>query len=285
VNPLRSIWIALALMVVSPLALAQTASEAGESAGENPLAELNWIEGPTEVTVLGQAKLKVPEGYVYLDREDTVRFQELMQNISSGNETVLAPMDLGWFALFEFDESGYVKDDEAIDKDAVLKSVRDGTEASNPERRRRGWGEMHVVGWKVEPHYDTTTKRLEWAIIGRSDDGDTINFNTRLLGRKGVMSVVLVASPEDLDAATVAFKDSLTGFEYLSGQRYADVQEGDKIAEYGLAALIAGGAAAVATKKGFWGVLAGFFAAAWKFIGVALVALGAWFRSLFKKKE
>ena len=77
----------------------------------------------------------------------------------------------------------------------------------------------------------------------------------------------------------------LTGFQYLPGETYADVQEGDKIAEYGLAALIAGGAAAVATKKGFWAVLAGFFATAWKFIAAAVVGLGAWFKSLFKKKE
>ena len=96
---------------------------------------------------------------------------------------------------------------------------------------------------------------------------------------------MLVASNEDLDAATAEFKKVLTGFEYQSGQRYADVQEGDKIAEYGLAALIAGGAAAVATKKGFWGVLAGFFAAAWKFIIAGVLAIGAWARSLFKKKE
>ena len=283
-KPLTSAWIALAFSLVCPMALAQATSEP-ENAGDNPLAQLNWIEGPTDVTVLGQATLTVPAGYVYLERADTAKFQELLHNMGSGNETMLAPADLGWFALFEFEDSGYVKDNETIDKDAVLKSVRDGTEAANVERRKRGWGEMHVVGWKFEPHYDTTTKRLEWAIIGRSDNGETINFNTRLLGRKGVMSAVLVASPEDLDLATAAFKDTLTGFEYLSGQRYADVQEGDKIAEYGLAALIAGGAAAVATKKGFWGVLAGFFAAAWKFIGVAVLAVGAWFRSLFKKKE
>ena len=277
-------WIFCVLVLVGGAALAQDAPEAATQQ-DNPFAKLHWIQGPTEVTVAGQAKLAVPEGYVYLDPAETAKFQELIENPSNGKESLIAPDDLNWFALFEFGAVGYVKDDEKINATELLQSVKEGTEASNAERRKRGWGELHVVGWKFEPHYDTQTKRLEWAIIGRSDDGETINFNTRLLGRKGVMSVVLVADNETLDAATADFKQVLTGFEYLPGERYADVQEGDKIAEYGLAALIAGGAAAVATKKGFWAVLAGFFATAWKFLAALVVGLGAWVKSLFSKKE
>ena len=163
---------------------------------ENPFAKLHWIQGPTEVTVAGQAKLAVPEGYVYLDPAETTKFQELIQNPSNGKESLIAPDDLHWFALFEFGDVGYVKDDEKIDAAAILKSVQQGTEASNEERRKRGWAEMHVTGWKFEPRYDTQTKRLEWAIIGQSDGEESINFNTRLLGRKGVTSAVLVADNE-----------------------------------------------------------------------------------------
>ena len=277
-------WIVCVLVLVGGAALAQDTPEAAPQQ-DNPFAKLHWIQGPTEVTVAGQAKLAVPEGYVYLEPAEAKKFAELTENPSEGKESLIAPDDLHWFAVFEFGDVGYVKDDEKIDAAAILKSVQEGTEASNEERRRRGWAEMHVTGWKFEPRYDTDTKRLEWAIIGKSDGGESINFNTRLLGRKGVTSAVLVASNEDLDAATADFKQVLTGFEYLPGERYADVQEGDKIAEYGLAALIAGGAAAVATKKGFWAVLAGFFATAWKFIAAAVVALGAWVKSLFKKRE
>ena len=277
-------WTALVLMLVGQIASAQ-GNSGSPSAEENPLAKLKWIVGPAEVTVAGQAKLAVPEGYVYLEPPEAKKFADLSQNPSDGTESLIAPDDLRWFAVFEFADVGYVKDDETIDAAAILKSVQDGTEASNTERRSRGWPEMHVTGWKFEPRYDTSTKRLEWAIVGESEGESSINFNTRLLGRKGVTSAVLVASNEDLDAATAEFKKVLTGFEYQSGQRYADVQEGDKIAEYGLAALIAGGAAAVATKKGFWGVLAGFFAAAWKFVIAGVLAIGAWARSLFKKKE
>lgn len=270
-------WLAVFFLVLtSTAAIGQEAADSAEA--ENPLAKLNWIEGPTDVTVAGQATLRVPEGYVYLEPAETVKFQEIVQNPSNGRESMIAPADLNWFGIFEFEEVGFVKDDEKIDAGEILASIRSGTEASNEERRKRGWNELHVVGWKFEPRYDTGTNRLEWAIVGESGGETSVNFNTRLLGRKGVTSAVLVASEEDLDVATADFKQVLTGFTYLSGQRYADVKEGDKIAEYGLAALIAGGGAAVAAKSG---VLKGL----WKFIALAGAAAVAGLGKLFGRKN
>ena len=55
-----------------------------------------------------------------------------------------------------FDDIGYVKDDEksALDADAILASIRDGTEDVNKERAKRGWPAIKVVGWDQRPHYD-----------------------------------------------------------------------------------------------------------------------------------
>jgi uncharacterized membrane-anchored protein len=145
---------------------------------------------------------------------------------------------------------------------------------------------MTVVGWKVPPNYDTESKRLEWAIDGRSDRGESvINLNTRILGRRGVTSVMLVTSPETLDSDVRDFKTALGGYSYASGEQYHEFKSGDKIAEYGLAALILGGAAAVATKKGLWAVIAGFLAAFWKVIAGVAVALIAGLGSIFKRKK
>ena len=146
-----------AAMAVAPFAPAE---------GDDPLGKLQWIEGPADVTVAGQATLRVPEGYVYLEPAETVKFQELVQNPSNGRESMIAPADLHWFGIFEFDELGFVKDDEKIDAGEILASIRSGTEASNEERRKRGWNELHVVGWKFEPRYDTAPPpdrvRLLW---------------------------------------------------------------------------------------------------------------------------
>jgi uncharacterized membrane-anchored protein len=88
-----------------------------------------------------------------------------------------------------------------------------------------------------------------------------------------------------MSAAIVDFKDKLSGFDFNQGERYSEYRQGDKVAEYGLAALIVGGATAVAAKKGFFTVILAFLAGAWKFIALAFVGGFAWIKSLFTQKN
>jgi uncharacterized membrane-anchored protein len=106
-----------------------------------------------------------------------------------------------------------------------------------------------------------------------------------LLGRSGVMSATLVSDPEHLPQDMAEFKTSLEKFSYVSGEKYTEFKQGDRVAEFGLAALILGGAAAVATKKGFWGAVVAFFAAFWKVILGAGIGVLAGLGSLFKRKK
>ena len=53
----------------------------------------------------------------------------------------------------------------------------------------RGWPELKIIGWQQVPRYNPTTNNLEWAIYGESEGKPVVNWNTRLLGRKGVMKV------------------------------------------------------------------------------------------------
>jgi uncharacterized membrane-anchored protein len=68
----------------------------------------------------------------------------------------------------------------------------------------------------------------------------------------------------------------------VQGERYAEFKPGDRAAEYGLAGLIVGGAAAAAAKSG---ALKGFI----KVIGVAAIAafaaLAAFLGRLFRRKQ
>ncbi|MGQ0384502.1 MAG: DUF2167 domain-containing protein [Gammaproteobacteria bacterium] len=257
------------------------ADGAAEPAGTeepHPLSLLKWIAGPTEVEVGNLATLAVPKGYMFLHPGETKKFQDFVENPSNGRESLIAPDDLRWFGLLEFDEIGYVKDDEEIDAGNLLDSIKEGTKIGNEERRQRGWAELKITGWRFEPRYDAATNRLEWAIEAVSENQPVVNFNTRLLGRKGVTSATLVAEPATLDAAVSDFKDVLTGFAYVSGERYADMQEGDRMAEYGLAALIAGGGAAVAAKSGLLKSL-------WKVLAAAGVAVAVWLGKIFKGRK
>lgn len=248
------------------------------------LDKLQWVDGPSTVQLAGNASITIPAGYVFLNEKDTQRFLELNENLGSGDEVMIAPEDLAWSAYLTYLSEGYVKDEDDIDADALLKQTREATEAANAELKRRGWSPLHIVGWAVAPNYNRETKRLEWAFSNRSDSGPGVNFYTKILGRRGHTSVQLVASLEDLTLSVSSLNNVLTGFEYGKGDRYADFRPGDRVAEYGLAAMIVGGAAAVATKKGFWAVLAGFFAASWKFLIVLVVGAVAWLKSLFNKR-
>jgi uncharacterized membrane-anchored protein len=253
------------------------------------LNALHWVSGPTSVTVAGNSTLTIPEGYVFLDSANTSKFEELNENVPSGKEVMVAPKTLQWTAYLLFEDSGYIKDNEKIDAPALLKVLQEGTERENEERRRRGWRAIHVTGWAIAPAYNTDTKRLEWATDLKADDGEGVNFFTKILGRRGVTSVVLATSPDRTTASVADLDKVLTGYQFNSGETYSSWRPGDKVAEYGLAGLIVGGAAAAAAKtglfKGLFKVILAGAAAMWKLIlaGAAVVA-GA-FRSLFKKKS
>jgi uncharacterized membrane-anchored protein len=283
----------LALPALPALAGEPAAEAAADSAAQSPeekawyaaLDKLQWVKGPTEVTVNGNAQLKIPEGFVYLDTANTDKFLELNQNLAGGTEVLVAPADLSWSAYLSFDDEGYVKDDDKIDADALLKSLQEGAEQGNQEREKRGWPALHVVDWAVPPAYNAENKRLEWATLLESQGGRSANFSTKLLGRRGHTTVILASRPEDLRIARPALEAVLGGFEFNQGERYADWVPGDKVAEYGLAALVLGGAAAIATKKGLWAVIGGFLVAKAKLIIGGMVALGAGFRKFFGGKN
>lgn len=267
------------------------AQESEDSGFEDPTVlsepEMDWQIGPTRGRIGDQAAVEVPESYRLLEERETVRLLEMMGNPTSGRElATLAPAgSLDWMVFFEFDDAGYVKDDdrEVIeDSDALLKSIREGTEASNEVRRERGWPTMEIVGWKLEPRYNESTQNLEWAIDARahgpegSPPSPVLNHNIRLLGREGVMEVSLVCDPDQYQESLAECEKLLQGFEYVQGRTYAEYRAGDKIAEYGLAALVTSGAAAVAFKTGL-------FKKFGKLLIVVVVAVAAFFKKLWAR--
>jgi uncharacterized membrane-anchored protein len=250
------------------------------------LRELHWIRGPKKVSLFDNSTLDVPAEYLFLDPAETAKLQTLTHNVGGGTNYFLAPQDLHWEVFLSFKDDGYVKDNEKIDAAALLESIKDGTEAANKVRKERGWDEMQVIGWQTPPHYDAQTKRLEWAVDGKDLKTNTaiVNFNTRILGRGGVTSAVLITAPDSMTASIADFKATLNGFQYSPGQRYAEYKPGDKIAKYGLAALVTGGAAAIAVKTGLWKVVLTAVIAGWKFVAAGAIALFGGIAKRFKRK-
>src|SRR5215469_12631494 len=145
--------LATLVLTFSLLGAAQT------SQNEEQAPKIDWQKGPTTANLDGIARLTIPAGYAFADKQGAQKVLEATHNLVSGNEVgVLVPTanDRDWFVIFEFSSIGYVKDDEKdkIDADALLKSITEATEDANEERSKRGWQPFHVIGWEKSPYYD-----------------------------------------------------------------------------------------------------------------------------------
>ena len=279
----RGVSIAWLLACLALVAAPRVASAQG---GES---DIPWEEGPAMAKLGDIAEIKIPEGYRFAGREGVRRFMELTQNPVSGRELGVlvspgGPDDDTWFVIFEFNPIGYVKDDEKgkLDADAILSSLKAGNERGNEERRKRGWSTLDLQGWSTPPRYDAVTNNLTWAIRASSEGSDVINHSVRMLGRHGVMDADLVLGPSQVATAVPEFDNLLSGFQFSTGNRYAEWVKGDKVAAYGLTALVAGGVGAAAAKSGLLGKL-------WKALVFGALAVAAalkrFLASIFGSKE
>jgi len=284
------------IMLLAALPLAANAqTDAGSK-----LDQIAWQEAGAIGKLGSVATLTVPTGCRFSDGEGARLFAESQQNLPNpaaiglllcrvSTDTTSNPSL--WFAEYSYSSDGYIKDaaDEKLDADAILSTVREATVQGNEQRRSRGWATMEVTGWQRKPFYDPSTNNATWALIGRSSDGsDAVNHRVRLLGRRGVLSINMIADPSEYDVAVSDLDQVVATTGYVSGERYAEFQEGDKIAEYGLTALIAGGAGAAAAKLGLfgklWKLVAGIVLASWKLLAAAVVGLFGWVASLLKAR-
>lgn len=277
---IRSVlFVSLSVVVMASLFL--NSGIAGTEGEDSPLAKVNWQEGPCNVDLGSVAEVRVPEGHVFAGKADMKTIMEASQNIANGDEVGFLVGASGELAMiFRYDDAGYVKDDEkgSLDADAMLSSIKEGNKRGNEEKRKRGWREVHIIGWELPPYYNEKTNNLEWALRVSSENREVVNFNTRLLGRHGYMKVTLMASPERFQEALQKFRNIESGFAYKQGYRYAEYRQGDKVAKYGLSALVVGGVAAAATKSGM-------FKGLWKLLVAGGAAALVFLKNLFKKKE
>jgi len=264
----------LCLTVLGTLMVMQGSVAAEES-------QITWVEGPTVVDVGSSlAQIDLGSDYLFANGDDTRAIMNYIGNPPSDYEVgMVASKDenANWFIVFEHYPVGYISDDDKdeIDAAAILESYRKGTEEGNEERVKQGFSPLTIVGWYEEPHYDEQTHNLTWAMLAEDSDGQVVNYNIRLLGRKGYMSAVLVADPSTLTALKPQLAGIIGNLTYKSGNRYAEFVQGDKVAKYGLTALVAGGAGAAAVKFGLFKTLA-------KFGKAIVVAILAFFAALWK---
>ena len=288
-----------------PLAQAQDATASAPAAAAAPapaaapaaiskeefLASLPFQDGA--ISLPGNiATLKLPDNFRYLNPEHAARLLAAWGNPPNaktlGMIVPTSPNVLesgGWAVVLTYDKDGHIADGDAdsIDYDKLLKEMQEGIAESNAERKKAGYAGMTLLGWAERPSYDKASHKMVWAKQIRCDDSErnTLNYNVRVLGREGVLVLNAVAEAGQLDQVKQDMQTVMGFTQFTDGNRYTDFNsKTDKVAEYGLAALVAGG---VAAKLGLFGKLFALLLAFKKIIFVAVAALGATVFKRFKR--
>lgn len=250
-------------------------------------------DGPSDITLIDQGTLKLPADYFYVPKSEGLRVLRALGNVV--NDATFVGLVVGkrqnddWMVVIKHIKEGYIKDDDAKNwnADELLSNLRAGAEEANKDRVARGFPEMAVIGWIEPPAYDATTHRLVWSLLAKNKDQPddapkNVNYNTFALGRDGYFSLNLLSGSERIAGDKAVAHELLSDLSYHSGKRYEDFSAGtDRIAEYGLLALVGG----VAAKKLGLLALAGAFVLKFaKIIIFAVVGFGAAIMNFFRRK-
>lgn len=250
---------------------------------------LNYKTG-TFVLGDGIATLKVPLGFKFLEADEAKHVIEDLW----GNLAGQAPLGMifpesssatitDYAFIIEFQPLGYVKDEDAdeINYDDLLKQMQEEGKTANEERRKQGLTEMNLLGWAAKPHYDKQKKILYWAKEFNVEgyDEHTLNYDVRILGRKGVLVLQAVSGMSALDSVNQNIANILSMVSFNEGNRYSNFDsKTDNVAAWTIGSLVAG---KVLAKAGFFAFVLKFL----KFILLGLVAAGGAIFNFFKRKK
>jgi len=254
------------------------------------------------VTVPGaQATLKLDPGYSFLPASEAQDVLTRLWNNPPDKDVLgmILPSDdmkvlldeKAWAVVVTFVDEGYVSDEDAakLDYNAMLKDMQDASKDDNADRLKQGYPAIELVGWAEPPHYDAASHKLYWARnlkfkkADGSSDGASLNYDIRVLGRRGYLSLNAVAPIDQLAQVRADMPKVLEMTEFNDGERYTDYNsKTDKTAAYGIGALVAGG---IAAKAGLFAKLGALLLGLKKLIMVGIVAIGGFFARLFGRKK
>lgn len=238
------------------------------------------------------AVLNVPDSFYFLDRKDAETVLVEVWGNPPGQNVLgmlfpegMTPFDDGsWGVSIEYEEDGYVSDGDAEDIDYadLLESMQADTQASSESRVSQGYEAIELVGWAATPFYDAATHKMHWAkeLKFGEQETNTLNYNIRVLGRKGVLVLNFIADMNEKTEIEDNLETVLALAEFDDGARYTDFNPDiDDVAAYGLGALVAG---KVIAKTGFLAMALIFLK---KFGIFILIAIGGLVKTVLGRKK
>jgi uncharacterized membrane-anchored protein len=254
-------WMLAGLLAVAMGLCASHARAAGDEIPADVrefVASLKFRGG--EIPIPGaDARFRFDDQFRYLGQADAQRVLEQLWG-NPPDQSVLGLVvprgrglldDNGWAVVVTYSDEGYVSDEDAaaIDYDELLAGMKEETQDENAARKEAGYEAIELIGWATPPRYDAASNKLYWAkeLAFDGSQRHTLNYDIRVLGRRGYLSLNAVANMDDLADVQAGMQKLLPLTDFDSGARYADFDGStDKIAAYGIAALIGGGIAAKA---------------------------------------
>jgi len=290
-------WMLFGLLAVAMGAHAQDSQSKEEQAARAIVAGFQWRDGAVAVDE-AKARFNLGENFRYLGAADARKVLEQLWG-NPPDDSVLGMVvpkgrgvldDTGWAVVVTYSDEGYVSDEDAakIDYTEMLKDMQDEDKEVNEARKEAGYGSLELVGWAEPPHYDAASKKLYWAkeLKSEGSEHNTVNYDIRVLGRRGYLSLNAVARMQELPEVKAGMQQLLPMVEFDPGARYADYDKGtDKVAAYGLAALIGGG---IAAKAGLFAKIGALLLGLKKLLVPLVLLVGAMFKPLinvFRRKK
>lgn len=214
---------------------------------------LRFQKSGTAILGPGLANLEIPAGFKFLDSDQSKYVLTILWgNPPSETLGLLFPDAANdtipdtWAIDISYSDEGHIDDEDAseIDYDELLTNMQEGAREAAEERKKNGFAPFEILGWAAPPYYDANSKKLHWAkkLQFEGEEGITLNYNIRILGKAGVLELNAIGSLQDLAEINQNLKPILASINFSEGNGYADFKEGvDKKATYGIAGLIAGG--------------------------------------------
>lgn len=238
------------------------------------------------------ASIDVPSDFMFLDKEQSKKLLVTYWNnpesrVSNLLGTLVPSIATCFYQIAEayvltYDNCGYIKDDDAnsVDYSELLQQMQKEAEEENknvPEDQK-----ITIKGWAVSPHYNQTNHALIWARAISISGEETVNYDMRILGKDGLVSINAVVSPLSIEEVKIKESQIINSLSFDQGHAYSDFNPStDRVSDWTIGGLVAGG---ILAKTGVLSKIGIFLLKFWKLIAIGFAGAGAAIIKFFRRR-
>jgi uncharacterized membrane-anchored protein len=242
---------------------------------------MHWIKQGLVTLPDSKGSVALPSGYAAVVGPEAQRLSFLMDALSDDHvEAIVVNASNSDEVVFNYFNDGFVNADDwgKVDAEAMLNSIKESTDQANLGRQKQKLDSIITDGWLQAPKFNPASNTAFWALSAHINSTRLVNAIALRLGRYGYEKLNWITNSERYKPAGGDLEAILGAHSFAPGASYTDHLEGDKLAGYGIASLVAVVAGAKIAKVIGAGAL---ILLAKKFGVVALAALAgafAWIR-------